>query len=108
DSRYGNVSRDVENNGGGAMEFARMRNGAWAISRWSIRMPVFAQYQGLGGRGYETKLSEIHLTGGELILATTLASQGKDTVWSRPPITLAGTVRDSISGAPVRNARVTI
>lgn len=101
---YVNVSRDVDGEAGGEMEFVQLRNGAWAISRWSIRMPVFALFDGL--HGFETRLVEYHVAGGELVTATSVASQGRDTLWARSPLTLAGKVVDSLSGAPLREARV--
>jgi Carboxypeptidase regulatory-like domain len=106
--RYVNVSKPVENYGGGDMEFVRMRDGAWAISRWSIRLPKVTLVIRPGGGPVDTLVSSLGVTTGELAVATTAASQGRDTLWSRPPLTFAGTVVDSLSGAPVSNARVTL
>lgn len=110
DYRYANVSAEQENAGaGGELEFARLRNGGWAISRWSIRMPVLEQTvrsQALGGA--QTHVVEIQVSGGELALAT-LSSRGvRDTLWSRAPLVLNGTVVDSATGAPVKDGRVTL
>lgn len=100
--RYVNASPEQEQEGGGGMEFVRMRDGAWAISRWSIRMPVVQQVvrrRALGGT--QPQISEIRITGGEL----SIAKRGNDTLWSRPPMTFTGVVLDSASGAPVAGAR---
>lgn len=108
--RYTNISAEQENAGaGGTVDFARMSNGGWAINRWTIRMPVLEQVvrtQALGGT--QNHLAEIQVTGGELVLATTLSARGRDTLWARPPLVLSGTVLDSVSGAPVSNARVSL
>ncbi len=105
--RYVNVSKPVEHYGGGDMEFVRMRDGAWAISRWSIRLPKVSWVIQPGGR-VDTLVTNLGVTAGELTVATTTASQGRDTLWSRPPLTFAGTVVDSLSDTPVPNARVTL
>jgi hypothetical protein len=103
--RYVNIPPEQSDAAGGDVEFIRMANGAWAISRWNIRMPAMEQrvasnYYG----GNSVRVAEIHTAGGELVLAR----RGTDTLWSRPPLTLAGIVRDSISGAGVGGARVAI
>ena len=103
---YVNVSKDIDGEAGGEMEFVQLRNGAWAISRWSIRMPVLALVDGL--HGLETRLVEYHVVGGELVTATSVASEGRDTLWARPPLRLAGRIVDSVSGTPVRKARVSL
>ena len=103
--RYANLSPQQESDAGGDMEFARMTNGAWAIARWNIRMPVVEQRvrsQAFGGSG--ARVLEVRVSGGELALAR----RGNDTLWSRPPLVLAGTVLDSTSGASIAGARVTL
>lgn len=107
DFRYVHVSPEQEQLGGGELEFANMRNGAWAISRWSIRMPVLEQtiaMQSLGGS--QTHVAEVHVTGGELALAIAAASH--DTVWAGRTLTVAGTVVDSASGNSIANAGVSL
>jgi len=104
DFRYVNVSAEQEATAGGAMEFVRMRNGAWAVSRWNVRMPELEQKirsQTFGGNA--VSVASIKVTGGELVLAM----RESDTLWARAPLTLAGVVRDSTSGDPLPNARVT-
>ena len=103
--RYTNISPEQEAEARGDMEFARMTNGAWAISRWSIRMPALeqrARSTAFGGAG--ARVAQIQISGGELALAR----RGNDTLWSRPPLVLAGTVLDSVSGSPVAGARVAL
>lgn len=106
--RYVNVSPEQESAGaGGEVAFARLTNGGWVISRWSIRMPVLEQVvrtQQLGG--IQTHVVGVQVAGGEVVLATRATSIGRDTLWSRPPLTLAGTVVDSATNAPVANAHV--
>ena len=107
---YVNVPSNVEKYAGGEMDFTRMRGGGWVISRWSIQMPVFDQPQtvpSFGGRGLgrlETRVAEIRVAGGAL----TAVVEGSDTLWSHPPVTLAGTVTDSISRDPIARARVSL
>jgi protocatechuate 3,4-dioxygenase beta subunit len=105
--RYSNVPKDIEGYAGGEMQFTRMRNGAWVISRWNIHMPVIVQVNRTG-REVDTKVTELQATGGELVLVTSVASHGADTLWARQPLTLAGTVVDSSSGKSVRDAHVVL
>ncbi|HTE46016.1 MAG TPA: carboxypeptidase regulatory-like domain-containing protein, partial [Gemmatimonadaceae bacterium] len=105
--RYANVSREQQDgDAGGEMHFVRMTNGAWAISAWNIRMPLLTQrVVGVGARAtFETDVTSIKVSGGEL----TVARRGDDTLWSRPPLILAGVVLDSASGASVAGARVAL
>lgn len=103
--RYVNVSSDQERWARGDLEFVRMRNGGWAISRWSIRMPLVELRRHFGATGgLETRVSEIRVAGGELALVV----RGGDTLWSHPPLVLAGIVMDSVSGTPVSGARVAL
>ena len=108
DYRYVNVSSEQESAGaGGEMSFARLANGGWAISSWEIRMPVLEvtmRTQQFGGT--QTHVAEIKVSGGELALATIQSARGRDTLWSRPPLVLDGTVVDSASGAGVAGAHV--
>ena len=103
DFRYVNVSFDQEDIAGGNMEFVRMADGAWAISRWNIRMPVVEQFV-RRGFGAGTRVAEIRVAGGELALAR----RGADTLWSRPPLVVKGTVVDSTTGAAIAQATVSL
>ncbi|HTE43998.1 MAG TPA: carboxypeptidase regulatory-like domain-containing protein, partial [Gemmatimonadaceae bacterium] len=102
---YANIPSEQEQEARGETEFARMTNGTWAISRWNIRMPVLEQRirsTQLGGSGLH--VAEIRESGGELALAR----RGSDTLWSRPPIVVTGSVRDSTSGNAVAAARLAL
>jgi hypothetical protein len=101
--RYVNVTREQEAEAGADLALVRMRDGAWAISRWNIRMPVVAEVV-LPGRGTEPRITEIRVAGGELALAR----RGTDTLWRGPPRVLTGTLVDSLSGSPVADARVAV
>jgi hypothetical protein len=100
---YVNVLPEQEQFAGGNMDFVRMRDGAWVIPRWSIQMPVLERRirsQTMGGN--DVRLVELRVEGGELVLA----KRGRDTVWTRPPLTVAGFIRDSVSDIPVLGAVV--
>lgn len=103
--RYTNIPSEQADEARGDMSFARMKNGAWAISGWSIRMPALEVSQGpQGTRNPIPRVAEIHVTGGELALARI----GADTIWKRAPLALAGTIIDSVSDRAIANARVSI
>jgi hypothetical protein len=84
----------------GSMQFAVMSNGAWAITRWEIRMPV--PYQAAPREPW--RVAELRSTGGELIVAR----RGNDTLWRRPAMTVEGHVVDSASGRSVGAATVAL
>jgi len=109
---YTHISPDAEDgNAGGDMDFIRAKHGAWAISAWNIRMPVLTQNFFRSEPGNPAQQSrekiivkEIKVGGGELALMM----RGRDTLWSRPPLTLTGTVTDSVSGRAAVAARVVV
>ena len=101
--RYSNVLPEQDAVARGEAGFIRMSNGSWAISQWSIRMPVLEQVvraQNLGGN--QLKVMAVNVAGGELALAR----RGADTLWTRPLVALSGTVVDSMSGGTIAGARV--
>jgi len=103
--RYANIPAEQETEARGDMEFVRLRNGGWAITRWNIRMPVLenrVRSQAFGGAAIH--LAEIRVTGGELALVR----RGGDTLWSRPPLVLAGTVVDSVSRDAIAGAHIAL
>lgn len=104
--RYANIPRAQAEHAGGDLAFARLRDGSWAITRWSIRMPAFALFLLPNGKR-EPRIAEVHVTGGDLALATR-GADARDTVYARAPWQLAGTVTDSASGAPLADARVSL
>jgi hypothetical protein len=111
DYRYANVDREQGYaRAGGAMEFARMANGAWLISRWNVRMPVLVARQaavrgaGTSGATIERTVSGVRVEGGEVALVL----RGADTIWARRPLAILGTVADSVSRRPVAGAQVSV
>lgn len=86
---YVNITREQEGEAGGDVEFARLSDGGWAISRWNVRMPVLEQLR-LSGRT-QLRVAEVRVAGGDL----TLATRGSDTLWARGPV-LAVAQPDSI------------
>ncbi|MES2177925.1 MAG: carboxypeptidase regulatory-like domain-containing protein [Gemmatimonadota bacterium] len=103
--RYVNVSFEQEDNARGEMDFVRMRDGGFAIARWSIRMPVLELDIRRGARnGAGTRITAIRFSGGEL----SLARRGADTLWSRTPLVVTGVVMDSLAGTPLRGAYVAL
>lgn len=111
---YVNVPGPWGENAGGDMEFVRMRNGAWVISRWNIRMPLvgcareecasLSRVSAVASTTVRTTVLGLQVSGGELALAV----KGGDTLWSRPPLQVLGTVSDSTTGARVASARVSL
>jgi len=99
--RYANLSRDQEDVAGGDLDFVRMRDGTWAISRWDIRMPIMEQVV-VPNHASEIRIARIQTTGGQLALAR----RGNDTLWKARPLVLSGTVIDSSSGDGVAGASV--
>lgn len=105
--RYVNMTPEQEAVAGGELDFIRLAEGGWLISRWNIRVPVIeTRYARTSdalerGRRLGRSVREIRVEGGDLALVT----RDRDTVWARPPLTLAGMVQDS-SGAGISAARV--
>lgn len=101
--RYVNLSAEQEAVAGGELAFVRLADGAWAISRWGIRMPALEQgFRAQRSIGSAVRVAAIKVAGGELALAT----RGTDTLWARAPVVLAGAVLDAASGNPAAGARV--
>lgn len=115
DFSYVNLTREQSvGDPGGFIEFVRLRDGAWMISRWEIKLPVVElrqQMEGIAGaisssgeRRQQFFVREVRVQGGELVFVRRRGTT--DTLWSRPPRPLAGTVRDSVSGSTVSGAVV--
>ena len=109
DFEYVHYTRERdEGRAGGEMEFARMRNNAWAISRWNIRMPAvtqrFQENSGVPGMPStpQYRVTEVKVTGGELVLVT----RGSDTLLAGVPLVLSGIIEDSVSGRVIAGGRV--
>lgn len=114
DYRYtGIAAKAAEAGAGGSIDFVRARNGAWLISRWSIRMPIVDSNTGRlrVGRlnvGAGDRIVGIQVTGGDLSLVTSPRGSQADTIWTRLPITLSGVVVDSASKSAVSGAQVSL
>jgi hypothetical protein len=118
--RYVNAPREqLFGNAGGQMEFARMRDGAWVITRWHIRMPVLEPKEVRAGSSRMTNtelhVREIRVEGADLVLVTRTA----DTLWMQPPAQAApakvdsapaffGKVLSEINAAPIGEVEVAI
>lgn len=109
DFRYVNLTREQESVAAAELEFLRLPQGSWLISRWRISAPVIETRYVSENRMQATarvagrSVREVHVEGGDLALVT----RNQDTLWSRPPLTLDGTVRDSSSSAGIQ-ARVAL
>lgn len=109
DFRYVNLSRHEESLGGGHVEFTRLSDGGWVISRWNIRAPVLETRYGAGGALREGNqvagrvVREVREEGGLL----SLVRAGSDTLWRNPALFVAGIVRDSL-GRGVAGVRVSL
>lgn len=103
--QYMNVARNIDDTAtGGAMQFARLRNGAWVISRWSIRMPLVVMS---GATRRETvSFRGVKIVGGEVVSAS--SSGGQDTLWAGPKMTMRGFAFDSLNRKAMTAALVGI
>ena len=106
--RYVNVLRQYEEaDAGGDLEFRKLSNGSWIISKWQIRMPTgFVQqrsdsYGGLRGTP-EIRATEVKITGGDVLRVV----HNGDTLWAVPARPFEGKVLDSLTSRPVAGARV--
>jgi len=100
---YVNLLPEQEAIAGGELAFVRLATGAWAISRWSVRMPALEEgFRAARALRANVRVTAVKVAGGELALAM----RGADTLWARAPLVIAGTVVDSASAAPVADARV--
>lgn len=99
--RYTNLSQEQESVGaGGVVEFGRMLNGGWAITRWSVTMPVLereVRSEAMGGIGVH--VVGLQVTGGELTLATQASPTGRDTIWRQGSLVEMAAHRDSLANA---------
>lgn len=99
--QYANVRPLEEDEGRGFIDVARFANGVWAVTGWSIRMPL-VEHIVRPGIGAEDRIARITEIGGWLVLVR----QGRDTLWAQPKIRFSGVIRDSASGAPITEARI--
>lgn len=108
---YVNVPRPVRAmRAGGNLEFVRLRDGTWTISRWSLRFPEIESRQTrtgahlAAGTVTEEYVSRVRVEGGEL----SLVMRRGDTLWKGLPSTLTGFVVDSSTGRAVSHAKVSL
>ena len=108
--RYVNVLRQYEQaDAGGDLEFLRLRNGVWIVSRWQVRMPTAFKpgrsdsYGDLRGTP-EVRATEVKTTGGDVLRVV----QNGDIIFAVPPRSFEGKVLDSATNRPLSGARVTL
>ena len=89
---------------GGQMSFDRLRDGTWAVTQWTVRMPVLERRlpKAIGGARIgsgvpETVVANISLSGGQI----SAVLQANDTLFARPGIVVSGVTVDSASNKPV-------
>jgi hypothetical protein len=104
----GNVARDLPSGVGGRVEFKRLPNGAWIVSRWRIRMPAgesrsrstpSAPIPGVMLAGQAGLIEEL----GEVVGLELPGGLMNDIV---PRSTLSGVVYDSTRSRPLAGAKV--
>lgn len=107
--RYVNLPRQQQAVAGGELDFARLPSGEWLIVRWHVRVPVIETRYAAGGvlRGGGQVAGRVILEVREEGGALALARAGRDTVWKRASIVVAGQVRVE-SGPALPNATVTL
>jgi hypothetical protein len=103
---------------GGHVEFLRVEEGAWFVSRWRIRMPLLEEAvrrelvdrtpagirSGRMTSRRVIRVANVHDEGGEI---TRIALDGR-ALFERTGRTLEGSVTDGDAGRPVPGARVTL
>jgi hypothetical protein len=101
DFSYVNLPPERMDLSGGRIEFTRMTDGTWIVSRWFVRMPVLKKVDfsaSMGGP--RLQIDEVQETGAQL----SVARRGQDTLWMHPPLPLSGTVIDSATNRPAPGA----
>jgi hypothetical protein len=107
--RYVNVDREVASNSGGRVEFTRLPSGAWVVSRWYIRMPLFRQVASFSP-GFDAasvrnrprnRLVAIREEGGEILGSSVREMRGVGRTGR-----VAGMVWDSLGVRPLPGAQV--
>jgi hypothetical protein len=71
-------------------------------------MPTFVDYPVFNSMRMDRRVESVKVTGGELVMAVVVRGANRDTVWTRPALSLRGVVTDSISRRPVANAVVVL
>ncbi len=86
---------------GGRVRFARLSDGRWIVDDWRIRMPRAAA---TGNSAGETRLTLYHDAGGSVESGVTAATAASTPTGA----SIAGTVFDSVAGAPAAGVTVTL
>ncbi len=116
--RYTNLPPAQAEHAGGEMTFVRLPTGGWVVGAWSIRMPSLVADAPTGGamrrigratvrmaeRPATPRVAAVMVTGGALVVAM----RGGDTLYAQPALAVRGAVVDSVGGAPVAGARLTL
>lgn len=84
---------------GGRLEFLKLQNGGWIITRWEIRMPVIGSRRLMAGRA--DSLMGYREAGGTAVPASLAGNAAKRTG-------VTGVVFDSLRGAPLSGALVSM
>ena len=114
DYRYANVAPIVERgNAGGHIEFLRLPDGSWTVSRWMIRYPVLLTRQevdhlaaipGMSNLRTSQEVNSVRESSGELLQL----KRSGDVWWERGKVSATIRVVDSVTGGAVRGALVSI
>jgi len=94
---------------GGSIHFARLRSGAWILSKWEIRTPVVENQRRMvsaGVIGTRQGLAGLQKIGGAVIEA--VGSDGTVEFVSPDMVEITGLAYDSSRSAPLANHRVTV
>jgi len=103
DYRYSSLLQRVSApDAGGRVEFQRLENGAWIVSRWWIRMPRFAVVNPSGQRGAERVAVIDYSEEGGQVLSTVDASE----IRRRERAVMEGRVEHRDTGEPLVGAVV--
>ncbi len=82
--------------GGARIEYERLPNGRWYVSRWSLRMPILREIKDAA-----TGSTRQVLLGGREREGETRVLTGRDTLTAPRPALLAGRAFDSTTGRPL-------
>lgn len=97
----------LEVRAGGTVQFARLANGSWVVSRWDLQMPVIGRR--LMYTGYNTLAPGRTAIGQRQVGGlVALMQDGRDTLWAAPVMEAVGIVLDSATGRPVPGARLAV
>jgi hypothetical protein len=106
--RYVHLPKLQADHSGGGIQFAKLRNGSWVISDWSIRMPVLEAAatadlpsSRLSG-DVPMKVTAVKVTGGELVSASTDSAL----LWEHPVVRLTGMIIDSVGDRAIAGAQI--